>query len=358
MRFDRFFIILFFISQQLCLYSQSHSVYLIGDAGEDKVPGKTLRVLQKHLETDSNSTVIFLGDNAYPKGINTKNLDTFQKAYACKDAARLLTQLTILKKYKGNVFFVPGNHDWKAQKKNGAFRSILNEEKVINAYLNDSSSVKNKNWFTYFSPDKKNLPVVVDINLYLSIILFDSQYFFQKLRGRNRKEQLAELDTFLVHLDKMITEKEAIGHKVIIASHHPVFTNGYHSKYRQPLRFLFNWTPFHFLGWLGVNRWLSQDIDQPFYETYREKMNAVLDKHYGLIFAAGHDHNLQDLNVSDDVHLISGAGSKLKNLRKRLRFPYYFMDEIKEGFIKLEFESVFAMKIKYISEDDVVMGER
>lgn len=360
--FKHLFYSILLLLQISCLYSQTHTVYFIGDAGKDPQPGKVLRVLQKHLERDSNSTVVFLGDNCYPKGINTKDLEVVNYPYAHADAKNLVSQLSILKKYLGYVFFVPGNHDWKAQKRHEAIRSIKNEELVISAYISDSTHVRNKREhkavFVWGGEENKEKVVVHDLTDRLSVFLFDSQFYFQSQKGWSRKEKKLHFNDLIDQLDSLMSKKEQEGKKLIIASHHPIFTNGSHSRYRQPLRFIFNWTPLYLLGKLGINRWLSQDIDQPFYSYYREKFLTLLEKHSGVYFLAGHDHNLQYITETDDHHLVSGAGSKSNKLRKRKRFDAAFMTDQKKGFVKLTFNESQECKISFISEEDQILFEK
>ena len=85
---------------------EGFSVYLIGDAGEDSIPGKALLMLKTQLENDPQSAVVFLGDNVYPSGLKKNNPASVK---------HLESQLQILKEYKGQAFFIPGNHDWDAQ---------------------------------------------------------------------------------------------------------------------------------------------------------------------------------------------------------------------------------------------------
>lgn len=345
-----------------CLFSQTHTVYFIGDAGKDPRPGKVLKVLQKHIELDSNSTLVFLGDNCYPQGVNAEELHFVDFPYAHPAAANLVSQLTILKKYFGNVFMVPGNHDWKAQKKRKAIESIKNEEIIVSKYISDSTKVKNirnhQPVYIWGGEGNQDLEGTYDLTSNLSLIMFDSQYYFQKIRGINKNEKKIKIDRLIQHLDSLISQKEKEGKKIIIASHHPLFTNGSHSRFRQPLRFLFNWTPFYFLGKLGVDRWLSQDIDQPFYENYRMKFLAMLEKHQGIYFLAGHDHNLQYITETDDYHIVSGAGSKSNKLRKKSRFKNIFSSDKKKGFVKLSFSESHECKISFISEDDEILFEK
>lgn len=345
-----------------CLYAQNHTVYLIGDAGNDPRPGKVLKVLQKHIESDSNSTLVFLGDNCYPQGINANELQNVDYPYAHPVAANLVSQLTILKKYDGNVFMVPGNHDWKAQKKRNAIQSIKNEEIVINKYISDSTQVKNSRThqpvFIWGGEGNKNLEENFDLTSSLSLIMFDSQYYFQKIKGINRKQKVEKINQLIHHLDSLVFQKEKEGKKIIIASHHPLFTNGSHSRFRQPLRFLFNWTPFYLVGKFGVDRWLSQDIDQPFYKVYREKFLTMLEKHKGVYLLAGHDHNLQYITETDDFHMVSGAGSKSNKLRRKTRFKNIFSNDKKKGFVKLSFNESQECKISFISEEDEILFEK
>lgn len=360
--FKPYYLVFLFLLHISCLCSQSHTVYFIGDAGKDPLPGKTLQTLKKHIDLDSNSTVVFLGDNCYPKGINTKDLEVVDYPYAHPDAANLVSQLRILRKYSGNVFFVPGNHDWKAQKRHQAIRSIKNEELVISTYITDSTKVRNvvEHLAVFVWGGDNNMQKFVshDLTNQLSIFLFDSQFYFQSMKGWSRKEKIAQLNDLIQQIDSLITIKEREGKKLIIASHHPIFTNGSHSRYRQPLRFLFNWTPLYLLGKLGVNRWLSQDIDQPFYSLYREKFLTLLEKHPGVYFLAGHDHNLQYITETDDHHLVSGAGSKSNKLRRKKRFEAAFMTDQKKGFVKLTFNESQECKISFISEDNQVLFEK
>lgn len=84
-------------------------VFLIGDAGnaDEAQAQKTLNLLKGKLDSaDSNSMLIFLGDNIYPNGMPKEK----DKGY---DLARqkLEDQLAITKNFKGKTLVIPGNHD-------------------------------------------------------------------------------------------------------------------------------------------------------------------------------------------------------------------------------------------------------
>jgi hypothetical protein len=109
--------ILLFLSLSTQLLAQNtvpkveFSLFLIGDAGEPDTHGKdaVLNTLSEKLKLKGkNSSVVFLGDNIYPKGmVDEEHPDR-------KDAEdRLKAQLDVIKSHIGTGFIIPGNHDWE-----------------------------------------------------------------------------------------------------------------------------------------------------------------------------------------------------------------------------------------------------
>jgi hypothetical protein len=81
----------------------------------------------------------------------------------------------------------------------------------------------------------------------------------------------------------------------------------------------------------------------------------MMEKHSGIYFLAGHDHNLQYITETDDHHIVSGAGSKSNKLRKRSRFKNKFMTDKEKGFVKISFKANKEVEIFFISETNVVL---
>ena len=82
----------------------AHTFYLVGDAGnaDEEKAQQTLVLLQNRLEnSNKNSTLLFLGDNIYPKGF-PKNDKTEERALA---ETKLKNQLQLSKKFKEFLFF-------------------------------------------------------------------------------------------------------------------------------------------------------------------------------------------------------------------------------------------------------------
>lgn len=305
----------------------SHKVYLIGDAGEDTIPGKALLLLKDELIANPNSSVVFLGDNVYPSGLKKDNKES---------VLHLESQLRILKEYKGNVFFIPGNHDWQAQKRNG-LNTLKDQEVYIEDYLKKNSTVANKEQTTFLPKNGLPGPETIMLNDKLRLIIIDTQWFlhFYKKNTLGSKKETKAL--FYKRLDSLLTVAKTNQEQVIIAAHHPIYSNGHHGRRKQPLRFSINCTPLQVFGLLGLNRLYSQDLSGPRYRRMRKKMLSSINKYDNIVYASGHEHNLQCFKEKGNRFIVSGSGSKRSKLMFRKRFDSVFQDDKTTGFIKLEY---------------------
>ena len=100
--------------------------YLVGDAGKSPEGGmsKGLTAFKNHT-ANKNTTedfVLFLGDNIYPDGLPSKDDPYYDEA-----KNHLQAQVNSVAGFKGEVLFIPGNHDWYADGLNG----LKDEEKFI-----------------------------------------------------------------------------------------------------------------------------------------------------------------------------------------------------------------------------------
>jgi hypothetical protein len=323
-------LILFFLSLSFCVHGQkknAFSVYLIGDAGEDTASGKALLMLERELKEDPESAVIFLGDNVYPSGFSKKSPNS---------RLRIEAQLKILKDYKGQVYFIPGNHDWDAQKRNG-LKKIKEQQVYVDEYLKKNSGIANKDAGAFYPAEGLPGPSTVMLDDSLRLIMIDTQWFlhFHKKNKTGTKKKTAEM--FYKNLDSLLNYSASHGEKVLIAAHHPVFTNGNHCSNRQPWRFLTSYTPFKIIGWCGVDRFFSQDITSVRYNRMRKKMLECLGKYSNITYASGHDHNVQFHRYGTNKFIVSGNGSKVSRLKKKKHFEAYFQDDSATGFVKVEY---------------------
>lgn len=158
---------------------------------------------------------------------------------------------------------------------------------------------------------------------------------FTKKNCQGSKKQTKEF--FYKRLDSLLSVAKTNGEQVIIAAHHPIYTNGQHGKRKQPFRFFVNCTPFQLFGLMGINRLYSQDLSQPRYKKMRKQLLGIFAKYDNIVFASGHEHNLQCFKEKGNRYVVSGSGSKRSHLMRRKRFNSIFQDDKTTGFIKLEY---------------------
>ena len=170
--------------------------------------------MAQHLEQASEeSSVIFLGDNIYPNGLASKS----EQEQRNIDEGKLKAQLDIVKDYDGQVFFIPGNHDWKRY----GLKGLKRQRKFIEKYL-DRKDV-------FFPKPGCGDPEIVDLNENLAVILLDSEWW---LRDWDNEPEMNEgcdaksRDVFRLHYEEAI--KKNRNKNVVVAAHHPLLTVGPH----------------------------------------------------------------------------------------------------------------------------------
>ena len=143
-----------------------HRIYLIGDAGEP-FENPVLTLLKKEVEkVGDEATVVFLGDNIYPKGLPPKGHPLRGQAETAING-----QIETVKSFDGNTIFIPGNHDWARGGKEG-LQWLSIQEQYVEAAL-DSSDV----WLPSRGCPG---PVEVPVNDKITVIVMDTQWFLQK----------------------------------------------------------------------------------------------------------------------------------------------------------------------------------
>lgn len=279
-------------------------IFLVGDAGDHKEAGPALKNVQKELLNNPNSAVIFLGDNSYKNilwdlmPLGYKGFDSTQNTI---DKVR--SQLDILNKYKGYVYFIPGNHDWWNRKtyEKGKGKLAM-EEHFIEMNLRDNTNIANPD--QVFLPAQGNYgPEYVELNSNtIRIVFIDSYRIVQT--GIKKSKIPEEEKTFYERLDSVIKNGYLLKEKILVVAHHPVHVAG---PYNNPVK-----NPYLFA------RIKASSPDFPSYKVMIEKINAILIKYPGIYYASGHAHTLQYFYTKDSIHyIISGAGSKERMLSEK-----------------------------------------
>ena len=270
-------------------------IILIGDAGE---PAKDIKepVLQG-LKTEASiipesTLVIFLGDNIYSNGLPAED-DPDRKEYE----RRIDEQINAVVETGAQGVFIPGNHDW-AQGNAECWERIIRQAE----YVNGKEYVKVQFLPTNGCPG----PEVLDFGEKTRVIILDSQWCFQDENLRpgpsdslcvssTEEEIISALDSIMnVSQDKF----------VVVAAHHPLSTHGPHGGYFTWQDHIFPLTDLNEYLWIllpiigslyplirgsGVS---SQDLANNKYQNYKNKVESVLSKYSGTLYASGHEHAL------------------------------------------------------------------
>ena len=205
-----------------------HSLYMIGDAGNAAL-GETpphLKYIKEELDRASeNSSIVFLGDNIYPSGMPRKSDD--RRALA---EHKLQVQIDLLADYKGEIMFIPGNHDWAEFQSKGVHRQEKFIEKSLNRLKNGTDDKDDKAWKDYFFPSGGcGDPHLIEVNEQLVILLIDSEWWIQNWDTDQSINQGCRIKTragFYREFENLVRKYK--NRNVVIAMHHPLFSNGQH----------------------------------------------------------------------------------------------------------------------------------
>jgi hypothetical protein len=289
------------------------SLFLIGDAGEPdpRERSKVLDSLAAQVSQDpGKALVVFLGDNVYPDGIPEEG----QAAYA--DARRRLAVQVNAIPPGVRTIFLPGNHDWAGSEPFGLY-SVRLQERLINA-LARGRDIK------MLPGNGCPGPVPIDIGR-LRFISLDTQWWLHSYIVNDSSSRCAtDPGTVTAAIRQQISVPE--GRVVVVGAHHPLMTGGEHGGY---------------CGITGPFRRLaghSQDILSSLNKVMRDSLETAFATKPPLVYAAGHEHNMQVMRGGPSVQylLVSGAGSDSKvGCTVWLRESYYTAQH-RTGFMRVD----------------------
>jgi hypothetical protein len=318
--------------------------YLVGDAGKSPMGGMSdaLTTFKNYIQdknTEGNFT-IFLGDNIYPDGLYPES-----SPYREKSAYMLDAQILSVKDFRGQTYFIPGNHDWY----NNGLEGVERQQE----YLEEKLPGQNVFQPTDGCPIKS-----VSVSSNIQLIMIDSQWYLEDWNLHPTMNENCEIKTrekFFIDLD---LELEINKNKsVVFAMHHPMFTNGTHGGYFGAKKHLFptqSNIPVPGLASLvaqirsqgGVS---VQDRYNELYNKFMNKLAVVTRKHGNLVFASGHEHTLQHIEQDGLVQIQSGSGAKsgYASLGKDGLFSYGG-----QGFAVYDIFTDGSTYVRYFGADD------
>ena len=282
----------------------AHTFYLVGDAGNtnDTKGQATLDLLADRLQTaQSNSTLLFLGDNIYPNGL--PSTERVNKRLIAE--SKLTNQLELSKKIEGKTIFIPGNHDWYS-----GIKGLERQAKFVTKYTADQTS---------FLPRNSCGIDTLTINKNLLLVTIDSQWFLEDWNESptiNDNCSIKSREDFFDAFEAILTRNQA--RTIVLALHHPLMSNGPHGGQFSLQKQLFpleQKIPLPILGsainLLRKTTGISpQDLQNKQYAGFIKRMKALLQQQENVIVVSGHEHNLQYIEKDNIKQIISGAGSK------------------------------------------------
>ena len=267
-----------------------------------------MELTRQATESPRGSVVVFLGDNLYPKGLPAE--DDPGRAEAER---RLEVQLDVARASQRRVIFLAGNHDWERWGKGGEGAIIR-----VSDYLRERVKGLSRQLPDSACPG----PVVQDIGTAVRLVLIDTQWWLQnheKQLGPNSYCEAKTEDDVVAGLKVALAT--AGERHVIVAGHHPLESGGEHGghwsigKWIFPLREVKSWLwiPLPIIGAIyplaRMNGISSQDLSGSKNEYMRARLAEAFAEHPPLLYAAGHDHNLQVFRGPDaKFSIVSGSG--------------------------------------------------
>ena len=307
------------------------SLFLIGDAGEPDPRERSvaLDMLAKEAsQAPQKAFVVFLGDNVYPDGIPEEG----RAEYA--DARRRLEAQVSAVPAGVRAIFIPGTHDWAGMGPFGLY-SVRLQEKMI-ASLAGGRDIK------LVPSNGCPGPVSIDIGR-LRFVTIDTQWWLHPYIVHDGLTKCAlDVGSVTRSLREQI-KAPGEGRVVVVGGHHPLMTGGEHGGYCGVTG------PFRRFG--GY----AQDILSGLNRRMRDSIETAFATQPPLVYAAGHEHNLQVLRGGPTVQylLVSGAGSQEKVACGVWLRESYYVAQHRTGFMRLDVmrnKGVYLRVYEYLSD--------
>ncbi|WP_378185157.1 ShlB/FhaC/HecB family hemolysin secretion/activation protein [Aquimarina sp. W85] len=322
----------------------TYTLYLASGLGnaKDPVDSKLVDKLEETLKNaDKKSTMIFLGDNVTPK---RKNKD--------QDFKLLEQQLQIVSNYKGRTLFIPGNNEWKT--------NDIDDLEEYEDYIKEKEQEKVE------YQEKNGCPLeYIDVNDQLAIIVVNSPWF---IANWNKVEEINKKCTDIFTRRRFAEELEgyindAQDKNVVIAMHHPVYSNGEYagkdtfSSQLLPLPLVGN----IYDGFKDMAGFSPEQLNARRYRYLRILVSSIAKKSDRVTIVSGHEENLQYLKGGQMHQIISGSlGSKSATKRSKgvlttvggsLEFEGVFTQG-KKGFAKVDYFEDGSSEVTFLTDND------
>ncbi|MGV3640561.1 MAG: metallophosphoesterase [Adhaeribacter sp.] len=295
-----------------------YSVALVGDIGDitDATQHPVTVLLKKWMDRQREAgAIVLLGDNIYPIGLPPESHWRFPAS-----EQKLLTQVELFKQHAGRVIYLSGNHDWNKARPNG-FSYMLRQQHFIQSLLQKPDC--------YLPADGCPGPVSLSLAPGLRLIVINTQWWVQRGTrpiGKAFNCTVESVEEFFERFKAMLEEHRQ--EQIIIAAHHPLYSNALHGGKFTLKHHLFPLTAAHKKFYIPLpvagslypayRKFFGayEDMSHPRYRRLRKRLLKILRHYENVIYVAGHDHNLQYFPIMGNHFVVSGSGSKTAFVRK------------------------------------------
>ncbi|WP_424003828.1 hypothetical protein [Maribacter sp. IgM3_T14_3] len=323
----------------------TYSFYIAGGLGNSSsLPNKALlqRFKEELDQASENSTLLFTGDNISPE---TNNWDS--------DSLLIKTQLDVSSNFKGETVFLPGNNEWKSYE----LKKIEKVENLLKDIARENTAVIPNNG----CPIEHRV-----INDDLDLIIVDSKWF---VSNWSRIEDINSKCTDIITRRRFMEELEGYigdgaGKNIVIAMHHPIFTNGTYAGHTTLKNHL---TPIPVLGTIkntvmDLGAFNPEHVNSRRYNYLRIAVSALAQANDRITLVSGHEESLQLLEGGGIHQIISGSlGTKsatnlgtgrITAIGGSIEYEgqYAFGDR---GFARLDYYKDGSSKVTFISENNL-----
>ncbi|MGQ0703565.1 MAG: metallophosphoesterase [Gemmatimonadales bacterium] len=290
------------------------SIFLLGDAGASHDEDPVLVELARQASAaPRESAIIFLGDNVYPRGLPEPDDPARPRM-----EERLERQIRVARESGIPAYFIPGNHDWARMTREG-WDAVRRSETFIR--------IRGEGLARQVPRNGCPGPEVIDVGKVIRLVALDTQWW---LHRADFPRPIDSVSTCVQYSRELITARlrqvlaDSGGRRVIVAGHHPILTRSEHGGRFTFLHHLFPlrvfkrwlWVPLPLLGSLypmaranGLFAY-SQDMGSRAYTTMRNELLRAMRPNPPMLYAAGHDHNLQVFRGPVAAYsVVSGSGN-------------------------------------------------
>lgn len=258
---------------------------------------------QLRLVSPQRSAVFFLGDNVYPDGLPESNNRHYSSAIATLQA-----QADATAAFEGQVWWIPGNHDWGSP-------------------ASDSAVARQRKWVQDLDPayrrwyprEMRPFWHITIVSNEVLVVALDSERWLRADEPEVFREMQHLIDTVAIYKD----------FPKILLTHHPAYSDGPHGgrfgvkQHIFPLTDVADWAfvPLPIIGslypLLRSTIGHPQDLTHQRYWHLKHLFNGLLSQYPDWIILSGHEHALQYIQEVDDHHIIAGSGSKTASVYPR-----------------------------------------